>query len=103
MRGRIGAGQSAVSLIRSRLRRSEGFGADWTAHDRGTWWVLIAWLLLRVVYLVNGAISQALANREREEALADIVADLACELGQPAAEAHAWADAALAAEATPSA
>ena len=65
--------------------------------------MLIAWLLLRVVYLVNGYISQALANREREEALADNVADLACELGQPAAEAYAWADAALAAEATPSA
>ena len=65
--------------------------------------MLIAWLLLRVVYLVNGYISQAPANREREEALADIVADLARELGQPAAEAHAWADAALAAEATPSA
>src|SRR5664279_5248053 len=52
--------------------------------------------------LVNGYISQALANRERE-ALADIVADLARELVQPAAEAYAWADAALAAEATPSA
>ena len=76
MRGRIGAGQSAVSLITSRLRRSEGCGADWTAHDRATWWVLIAWPLLRVVHLVNGYISQALANRERE-ALADIVADLA--------------------------
>ena len=50
----------------------------------------------------NGYISHAPANRERE-ALADIVADLACELGQPAAEAYAWADAALAAEATPSA
>jgi hypothetical protein len=83
------------------LRRSEGFGADWTAHDGATW-VLIAWPLLRVVYLVNGYISQAPANRERE-ALADIVADLARELGQPAAEAHAWADAALAAEATPNA
>ena len=102
MRGRIGAGQSAVSLITSRLRRSEGCGADWTAHDRATWWVLIAWPLLRVVHLVNGYISQALANRERE-ALADIVADLARELVQPAAEAYAWADAALAAEATPSA
>ena len=102
VRGRMGAGQSAVSLITSRLRRSEGCGADWTAHDRATWWVLIAWPLLRVVHLVNGYISQALANRERE-ALADIVADLARELVQPAAEAYAWADAALAAEATPSA
>ena len=100
----MGTGQSAVSLITSRLRRSEGCGADWTAHDRATWWVLIAWPPLRVVHLVNGYISQAeaLANRERE-ALADIVADLARELGQPAAEAYAWADAALAAEATPSA
>src|SRR5664280_3787104 len=63
----MGAGQSAVSLITSRLRRSEGFGAGWTAHDGATWWVPIAWLLLRVVYLVNGYISQALANRERED------------------------------------
>ncbi len=56
MRSRIGAGQSAVSLIRSRLRQSGDFGADWTARDRATWWVLIAWLLLRVVYLVNGLV-----------------------------------------------
>ena len=52
--------------------------------------MLIAWLLLRVVYLVNGAISQALANREREEALADIVADLACELGQRPRRRTLW-------------
>jgi len=38
------------------LRQSGDFGADWTARDRATWWVLIAWLLLRVVYLVNGLV-----------------------------------------------
>ena len=96
----MGTGQSAVSLITSRLRRSEGCGADWTAHDRGTWWVLIAWLLLwctwstatsrRPLPIVNARHSPTLLPISRE-------------LVQPAAEAHAWADAALAAEATPSA
>ena len=63
--------------------------------------MLIAWPLLRVVYLVNGYISQALANREREARAA--LLPISRELVQPAAEAYAWGDAALAAEATPSA
>src|SRR5450756_2727953 len=41
---------------------------------------------------VSAYISQALAQREREETLADVLADLTRELGPPSAEAYAWAD-----------
>src|SRR5664280_808195 len=52
---------------------------------------------------VSAYVSQALAQREREESLADVLADLARELGPPSAEAYAWADSVLAADPTPTA
>src|SRR5664279_4044020 len=52
---------------------------------------------------VSAYISQALAQREREETLADVLADLTRELGPPSAEAYAWADSVLAADPTPTA